>query len=348
MAEDKTAKETLPADLARVPAKSLALFSVRSADVWSSSLAKGLRAKLDKGYLDKLKEVEKKTGLAPEDIERTTVVIKDSPDAMPLFFFGTTKAFDRARVFSLAVPEGREEKYSGETIFANEMQAAYVLGERAFVIGTKGDIQSVIDSGKDKPTGGLLPALVLAAKKHAVVVAVNPTMLSLEEDKLPAEAEPFKPLFKATSATLTLDLGEKLTGNVRVAFPGTEEADGGVKAVEAGRRLAATLLGRGIKELSKDETLKALAGILQIASKSLNAATIKRDGSFVVGHLEMQIDQATAGAVVVETMARMRGLSARDRSVNNLKQIGIAMHNYHAATGALPAQAVYDKDGKAS
>ncbi|HZZ77169.1 MAG TPA: sigma-70 family RNA polymerase sigma factor [Gemmataceae bacterium] len=37
---------------------------------------------------------------------------------------------------------------------------------------------------------------------------------------------------------------------------------------------------------------------------------------------------------------------ARQISVNNFKQIALAMHNYHDAVGNLPAHAIYSKDGK--
>jgi hypothetical protein len=43
---------------------------------------------------------------------------------------------------------------------------------------------------------------------------------------------------------------------------------------------------------------------------------------------------------------RARLLANRARSQNNLKQIGLAMHNYHDALGRLPAQAIYSNDGK--
>src|SRR5262245_463902 len=36
----------------------------------------------------------------------------------------------------------------------------------------------------------------------------------------------------------------------------------------------------------------------------------------------------------------------RARSVNNLKLIGLALHNYHDAMGAFPGAAMLDKNGK--
>jgi hypothetical protein len=43
----------------------------------------------------------------------------------------------------------------------------------------------------------------------------------------------------------------------------------------------------------------------------------------------------------------LRQAAQRAQSTNNLKQIALAMHNYHDSNGAFPPQAVYDKDGKA-
>jgi hypothetical protein len=348
-AEDKPSTETLPPDLARVPAKSLALISVRAADVWSGALAKGVRSKLGKEFAAVVKETEKETGLTPDDVERMTMVMVRTPDDHPLIFFATTKAFDKKKVFGYAVVGGEEEKYKGETLFANNNMAGLVLGEKAFVIGSKGEVQSLIDAGKGKPEGGLAPALALAAGKHSLVVGVNPGALPPLPEELPPPIEPFKPLVKASVATLAVDLGEKTTGTLRITFPGGGEAGAGLKAVETGRKLALGILDQGIGVLSKDEkdkTSQAVARLVEIAQKSLKSATIKRDGNTIVGHLDMKIDETTTGTIIAEGVRKVREAAARTQSQNNLKQIALAMFNYHDKNGRFPAQAIYDKDGK--
>jgi hypothetical protein len=346
-AEDRPGTDTLPPDLARVPARSLAMFSVRAADVWSSPLAKGMRDRLGKDFAAMVKDVETKTGLTADSVERATMVMKELHDAPPLVFIGMTKAFDRKKIFPLLIQGGEEEKFRGQTLFANERDAAYVLSDRAFVFGPKGDVQSLIEAGKAKPEGGLVPALALAAGKHSLVLGINPAALPPFGDDLPAEAEPFKPLLKATTATLAIDLAEKTTGKLRIAFSGAEEAGAGLKAIEAARKLTLGFLDRGVKELSKDETAKAIVNVLQTGQKSLKTASFERDGKAVAANLEMKIDQATVGAVAAESVLRVRQAAARIQSSNNLKQLALAMHNYHDATGSLPANAIYDKDGKA-
>jgi prepilin-type processing-associated H-X9-DG protein len=51
-------------------------------------------------------------------------------------------------------------------------------------------------------------------------------------------------------------------------------------------------------------------------------------------------------AQLKDPIAKIREAVARSQSQNNLKQIGLAFHNYHDQHKALPAHAIYDKDGK--
>jgi hypothetical protein len=51
-------------------------------------------------------------------------------------------------------------------------------------------------------------------------------------------------------------------------------------------------------------------------------------------------------AAVLGVLQTTRGAAARSQTANNLKQIGLAMHNYDSAYGHLPTAAIYDKNGK--
>jgi hypothetical protein len=53
-----------------------------------------------------------------------------------------------------------------------------------------------------------------------------------------------------------------------------------------------------------------------------------------------------AAAGLVPAIGSARGASARSQSMNNLKMVGLAMHNYHAANHALPPAYTVDNAGK--
>ncbi len=56
---------------------------------------------------------------------------------------------------------------------------------------------------------------------------------------------------------------------------------------------------------------------------------------------------AVLGGIMVPAVQKVRDAADRMTSQNNLKQIGIALHNYHDAMGAFPPAVVRDKNGKA-
>lgn len=68
----------------------------------------------------------------------------------------------------------------------------------------------------------------------------------------------------------------------------------------------------------------------------------KRDGS----RLDLALDGKTIDATLLMTVGRVREAASRAQSMNNLKQIALAMHNYHDVNKSLPPHASYDKQKK--
>jgi hypothetical protein len=68
--------------------------------------------------------------------------------------------------------------------------------------------------------------------------------------------------------------------------------------------------------------------------------------------LVLNIDEHNAelsnllGKVQTVLLSEARNNASRMQSINNMKQIGLAMHNYHDAHKHFPAAAIYSKDGK--
>jgi hypothetical protein len=62
--------------------------------------------------------------------------------------------------------------------------------------------------------------------------------------------------------------------------------------------------------------------------------------------LTMALDEKTLVQAVCPAVDKLREAAARTQSINNLKQMGLAMHSYHDVNKVLPAAATYDANGK--
>jgi hypothetical protein len=95
------------------------------------------------------------------------------------------------------------------------------------------------------------------------------------------------------------------------------------------------------EELKNDELFRMIA---KEAVTALESAQISQEKSTI--QVTMETKALPFLAMVVPAVQKTRMASRRIQSQNNLKQIGLAMHNYHDTFQRFPPAALSDKNGK--
>jgi prepilin-type processing-associated H-X9-DG protein len=343
------AKPALPADLARIPPDSLFVGSLNVSVVWNSDAAKGVRDRAVESFPDLMQEFEKLIGVGIKDIERITMVSAGvGPGGEPVFVIGTKNAIEKERVLKLALPEHAEKNTDNGTIYLGkdrERKAMAFLDGRVFVVGDQAGIEGFVARTVVKK-GALSPVLEAAASgKHAIVAGLNGELLGDLKGK--ADLGPFEPLVAAKSSILTVDLTNKLTANLSGTFADAKDAEAAEKAAEDLRKLLLEQMAKGIEHVqSQGKDWDRIVDLMKLAEASVKDAKLQRKDATVQTTLVVQTDLAALNVTLIDAVHKIRDSAKRMQSQNNLKQIALAMHNYHDTFGAFPPAAIYDKNGK--
>jgi Protein of unknown function (DUF1559) len=167
------------------------------------------------------------------------------------------------------------------------------------------------------------------------------------EKKLPPELAPYVALTAARTGLITGDLGKTAKLTLTLTFDDAAAAKRAGPVLEEGLKTLAAKAAEHAAEM-KDARAgrdKALAPLFEAAAAGLKNAAVKANGTAVVATTEIDAGPAAAKAVA----ELLQSLQSRKRFVarsNNLKQIGIALHNYESAYGKLPTN-VYNAKGEA-
>ncbi len=336
-------KEELTAGLQFVPSDAALFVYVDAEKIWENSILQSIRKADGKDFDNFLSVISAETGLGPEDLKSVVVFFPQLQNPRDLeqlgIIFTLKKAYNKEKIV----------KAAQKVLPPNANLKLIPLDERQALIL----INSSDDYAKPQPAGSAGPLSVAlknaATGKHVAVLGTTLAKLpeEIRSDDLPAQIRPFQPLLKAQTITAALDLGKTIDLDVRVKTATAGQAVDCEKALGVLLNLIQEAIGAGMKDLDpdmKDMGLKDMLAIMKAAIATAKDAKFSAQGTEVKLTASLPLDLPFVGGYLA-AKKKVQESAVQAQSLNNLKQIAIAMHNYHDTFGACPPAAVCDKKG---